>query len=147
MPLTYTASDQSAQPRMKETGAVVAMGRYQSTTTLSVSDIVFMVKVPHGSTIIDGYISGTIDNAGTIVKLGIIAGAGTLVDNNLFTGTLSATAVITRFTGTSLPIKVSLSDDAVPRFAWLTLTVNTNASLTVSSSFTVVVEYAAPGAI
>lgn len=138
MATTYTCSDQAAQPRANHVGVNAVRATRTSTTTLSVSDIVFAVKVPSGATIIDGYIKGTIDNAATIVKVGT-GGVGGTDSNLLSAGTLSATSQMKRFD--AVPFRVSVSDDAQPSWAWVYVTINTNASLTVSSSFDVVVEY------
>src|SRR5262245_39793575 len=153
MPSTFTASDQLAQPRQCETGINVARGTYTVTGTpgtLSVSDIVFLCKGPHGAWIINGYISGVIDRATYTTKIGVNGNAGRLVDNNRLAAgvgsTLSTTATLQRFNGT-LPVQVSLSDLAVPRYAWVTMTINAAASLTACASFTVIVEYCMPGAI
>ena len=141
---TYTMSDQLAIPRLSETGITVARATRTSIVTLSASDIILGVKIPSGVFIIDGYISGTVDNTATVFKVGVQG----LTDNNLGTLlTLSTTAGLKRFDGASLPVQLSMSDDNVLQYSYVTLTVNSSASLTQSSSINLVVEYARKGAI
>lgn len=137
---TFTASDQLATPRAVHAGLNVVRATYtQNGATLSTSDIILAVRVPHGALVIDGYISGTSGAAATILKAGI-----TGADNALLSlGTLSATAQVRRFDGGSLPLRISLSDDAVPQWTWAFLTMNSG-SLTVTGSIQFVIEYVMP---
>lgn len=140
MPVTYTASDQLAQPRAVHVGTNVVRSQYSSTVCLSVSDVVFFAKIPFGAQIVDGYITGTIDSAGTTVKVGI-QGTDTAL---MQTHTLSGTAVLWRFDATQLGTTVTQvtgSDDATPRYKYVILTVVAAASITASCSLTCVVEY------
>lgn len=137
----------TATPRLSYDGPTVARGQYIANgATVSVSDAYLVVKVPNGATIIDGYISGNVGTAATVFKVGTV-GTGQS-DSALGTGmTLSATAQLVRFNGGSLPYKVSLSDDAVPQWAWVAVTVNSSASVCATASINLSITYAAPGAI
>lgn len=140
---TVTGTFATATPRLSHEGVTAARGQYTAGgATVSVSDTYLMVKVPNGATIIDGYISGTVGTAATLFEVGI---AGT--DNNLGSAmTLSATAQLVRF-NTALPLKVSLSDDAVPQWSWVAVTVASSASVCATASINLVVKYVAPGCI
>ena len=145
---SVTGTFANASPRLAYEGVTVARGQYTANgVTVSVSDSYLMVKVPNGATVIDGYISGTHGSAAASFQVGI-NNAGTFADNNLLSlGTLSATAQLLRFDGGSLPLKVSLSDDAVPQWAWAVVTVAASASVCVTASINLVIKYAAPGAV
>jgi len=142
---SITGTFATATPRLGVEGVTVARGQYTAGgATVSVSDTYLMVKVPNGATIIDGYISGTVGTAATLFEIGVIGTA----DNNLGAGmTLSATAQLVRFNAGGLPVKVSLSDDAVPQWAWVGLTVASSASVCATASINLVVKYVAPGNI
>lgn len=141
---TLTGTFANATPRLSYEGNTVARGEYVANgRTVSVSDTYLMVKVPNGATIVDGYISGTAGNTATIFKVGVSG-----VDNNLASLlTLSATAELRRFNNGALPLKISLSDDAVPQWAWVTVTVATSGSATNTASIQLIVDYCANGAI
>lgn len=140
---TYTASDQLAQPKANHIGINVAKAVYSSTTCLSASDVILMVKIPFNATIIDGYVSGTIDSAGSTIKCGYQGSDAALMS----THTVSATSVLWRFDAVTMPVAIGGSDDAQPRYKYVIITVVATASVTASSSLTVVVEYAVQGAI
>jgi len=139
---TVTGNFSTATPRLAYEGVTVARGQYVANgVTVSASDTYLMVKVPNGATIIDGYIAGTHGAASFLFKAGIVGDEAALGLGM----TLSATAQLQRFNRT-LPYKVSLSDDAVPQWAWVTVT-PTSRSVCVTASINLVVTYAAPGAI
>lgn len=140
---TVTGTFASASPRLAYEGPSVARGQYTANgVTVSVSDTILLVKVPNGATIIDGYISGTHGSGAGIFEIGVMG-----VDNNLGSAmTLSATAQLVRFNSAQLPLKVSLSDDAVPQWSWVMATV-AGGSVCVTASINLCVTYAAPGAI
>jgi hypothetical protein len=140
---TVTGTFANASPRLSYEGMTVARGQYTANgVTVSVSDTILMVKVPNGATIIDGYISGTAGSGAIVFEIGV---AGT--DNNLAAAlTLSATAQLGRFNNGGLPYKVSLSDDAVPQWSWVTATVASGSACT-TASINLVVKYTAPGCI
>lgn len=146
---SVTGTFATATPRLSHEGVTVARGQYTANgATVSVSDSYLLVKVPNGATIVDGYISGTHGSTACIFEIGVKNDAGTFVDNNLGAAmTLSATAQLVRFNSGSLPVKVSLSDDAVPQWAWVVATVATSASVCTTASINLVVKYTAPGCI
>lgn len=141
---SITGTFATAAPRLAVDGVTVARGQYTANgVTVSVSDTYLMVKVPNGATIIDGYISGTHGSTAGIFKVGVIG----VADNNLgATMTLSATAQLVRFNGGELPVKISMSDDAVPQWRWVGLTFASGTS-TATASIQLVVSYLAPGCI
>ena len=140
---TVTGTFATATPRLSHEGVTVARGQYTAGgVTVSVSDTILMVKVPNGATIIDGYIGGTAGSGAIVFEIGV---AGT--DNNLASAlTLSATAQVARFNAGGLPVKVSLSDDAVPQWTWVMATVASGSACT-TASINLVVSYTGPGNI
>lgn len=140
---SLTASSATAPVRLSETGINVAKATYTAGgATTSLSDTILFVKVPHGATIIDGYLSGHAGSGAVIFEVGV---QGT--DNNLGSAlTLSATAGKKDFNGGSMPVRVSLSDDAYPQWTYVFATV-AGGSVTTTASLQLVVTYVAPGAI
>ncbi len=144
---TYTATDTPNAARLVEISDTFARASFNlnGSGSLSASDIVYMARIPTGVRLIDGYISGTTGGQGTVWKVGVtgINGTDTILASAL---TLSDTAQMKRFDGGSMPFKVSVSDDAVQRFAWVYLT-RTSGTSTATASIQLVVNYAPVGAI
>ncbi len=142
---TYTASSQSATPRVVHTGIIPAQGTftYNAQASTSVSDQILMVRIPDRAWILDGYVTGTIGNVGSVVKIGTSADD----DACLVAGSLSLTSQQNRFNATTLPFQVSLSDDAEPKWTWLRAELVTAPSSCLTMSIRVFVKYAMPGAI
>jgi hypothetical protein len=142
---TLTASSQTATPRAVHVGANYATGTYtlNAAGSTTVSDVLLMVKVPDQATIVDGYAVGTNGSAGTSFKI------GTTADDDALhvTASFSATSQLTRFSAATLPFKVSLSDDAEPKWTWVKMERSANASGTLTESIRLVVVYTMPGAI
>lgn len=142
MATTRTASSQFAAPRASHEGLTVAKATITVAGTVSASEVILAIKIPHGATVLDGYISGMCNEGAHVWKVGTAADddfAGALL-------TLSATAQMKRFDGGSMPFKVSLSDDANPQWTWLKLE-KVSGSATTTASIQVVVNYAMPGAV
>lgn len=146
---SITGTFATANPRLSYEGVTVARGQYTANgVTVSVSDSYLMVKVPNGATIVDGYITGTHGASACLFQIGVKNDANTFVDNNLGDSlTLSATSQLVRFNAGTLPVKVSLSDDAMPQWTWVVATVQTSGSVCVTASINLVVKYTAPGNI
>ena len=122
--VTFTAVEVN-QTRRLSVGPNVVYSRLAQ-DNMSVSDIVFLAKIPNHATVIDGYLAvrGVGITAG-FWKLGV---QGTLVDAisgaTITADTLHAGASLTasgmaRFTTSFLPFKYSISDDAATQFTWL----------------------------
>ena len=142
---TFTATTLIDQPRVISDGINIMTAKYVATaTTLSVSDIIAMIKVPEGATIVDGYISGKVSSTtalATIVKVGI-GNAATTDDDFLAAATLSSTTKMIRFDGSSgLPYATpAIAAATYPKYNWLTVTC-VSASTTASVSLQVSVTY------
>jgi hypothetical protein len=145
MPTTFTASSQSATPRVNHTGVIPATASFHlnAAQSTSVSDLILLVKIPDRAFITNGYVSGTIGNVASAVKIGTSADD----DACLVLGTLSLTSQRTNFNATTLPFQVSLSDDAEPKWTWLRAEFVTSPSSCLTMSVRVYVEYSMPGAI
>lgn len=135
MATTFTASAQNATPRKPHVGLFAVRSTHTAGgTTLSTSDIILCMKIPTGTWVVDGMISGTAGGGALNLKVGLGS-----TDNNLLSlGTLSATAQVKRFDGGNLPIKVSVSDDASTRYQYVFITQN-GGSLTATHSVQVTV--------
>jgi hypothetical protein len=147
---TFTASDQLAQPRACATGINVAKAVYSTSTTISVSDVVLMCKLPFNAVVIDGYVAGHYDSAAARLKVGYLGvnGAGVGSETAFIAElSLSSAASLTRFTNAAGPINIAGSDDAMPRYKYATITMIAVTSLTGTASITMVIEYAMPGAV
>lgn len=142
---TFTATTTPDQPRNISDGINIATAKYVAvSTTLSVSDVIQMIRLPEGATVIDGYISGKVSSTtalATIVKVGIGNAAAT-DDDFLATATLSSTTKMIRFDGSSgLPYATpAIAAATYPKYNWLTVTC-VSASATASVSIQVTVTY------
>ena len=109
--------------------------------TISASDLIYLVKVPHGAHVTDfrgfGWWGGA-DN--TTLDLGFSgeASADYLVDGAAVSAT--ATAALTVRTG-ALPHFISLSDDTQPRFRYLQAKVASLGTATTTAIIAGVIEY------
>lgn len=142
--VTWTCSDQNAQPKVVADGGPMTVGFDLVTTTcLSTSDIIFLAKIPANAVILDGYVSGTTGSPGTLtIKVGISATDSAV----MLAGTLSQTSVVLRFNGPQVPVKTSISQDATQQWQWLYATV-VPTSQTASSHIAGCVTYIMPAKI
>lgn len=141
--LTFTATLTPGQPRNLSDGINVATAKYVSgTASLSVSDVVCMIQLPEGATIIDGYLSGKAGAVGVqTVKVGL--GLANSADDDLIAlTTLSGTTKFARFDGSAgLPyLTPAIAAATYPKFNWLTVT-GVGGSITGSISIQVAVIY------
>lgn len=146
---TFTATTYPEQPRNLPDGLNIATARYvATTTTLSVSDVIQMLRIPEGATIVDGYISGKVSSTtalATVVKVGL-GNAVATDDDFLAAATLSSTTKLVRFDGSSgLPYALpAIAAATYPKWTWLTVTC-VSASTTASVSIQVCVTYLTGG--
>lgn len=145
MPSTFTASSQTAVPRVVHTGTIPAYATFSlnGAQSTSVSDMMLMVRIPDRAWIVNGYITGTIGNVGTTVKVGTTADDDCCIAN----ASISLTSQMNRFNSPVLPFQVSISDDAEPKWTWLRAECVTSPSSCLTMSVKVYVEYAMPGAV
>lgn len=145
MPSTFTASSQTATPRVIHTGVIPAYGTFtlNGTQSTSTSDLMLMVRIPDRAWILNGYVTGTIGNVGSTIKVGTSADD----DCCIATGSISLTSQMNRFNSGVLPFQVSLSDDLEPKWTWLRAEMVTSPSSCLTMSVKVFVEYAMPGAV
>ncbi len=140
---TFTASTTLDQPRNLSDGINIATAKYVAlTATLSVSDIIAMLKIPELATIVDGYVSGKVSSTtalATVIKVGLGFAAAT-DDDFLAAATLSSTSQLTRFTGPLPYLVPTIAAATYPKFHWLTIT-GVTASTTASVSIQVCVTY------
>lgn len=139
---TFTRSDVTAQPRKVHEGLTVARGTVSGhATSTTLSDIYLMCKIPNHVWIIDGYLVGTHPAAASDFKAGISGN-----DDAFLTAASITSGNLVRFSSTELPLKISLSDSANPQWVWALVTMISGSS-TATSSLTLVVKYAATGAV
>lgn len=147
---TFTATSVSLpdQPKAVHVGVNVGRASYiAQTTTLSVSDVIQMVKLPEGAVVIDGYISGKIGAvASCTVKAGIGVAAATDGDLLASPKTLSATSTLWRFDGNKgLPYSTpTIAAATYPKYNYATITCS-GGSVTASISLQMTVLYVVTG--
>lgn len=130
------------QPRNVHAGLQVAYsGVYNANgNTLSASDVIQMCAVPHGAIIVDIQVSGHGGATSHTIKVG---DGGD--DDRFGTITLSATTQFLRTNAaTGHAYQYSLSDDAVPRYDTVDLTIQTSGSVTATASIIMTVYYYMP---
>lgn len=117
---TLTASSQNATPKAFHGGLTSARFTFTlnasgATGSTTLSDILFLAKIPNRATIVDGYVTGTCGSSAHVIKI------GTAADDDCMGAalTLSATAARKDFSSNVMPFRVSLSDDVVPQWTWL----------------------------
>lgn len=144
---TADAAQDYVQPRNNYTGKTTMVANVTANGgTMSVGDVFWMIKVPHGALITDMRWWGRTSGTG-----GVVFSIGTTTSATLFgTATISAThQYIALTTGASatqqFPYQVSLSDDAAVRHITLAATV-ASGTATATGSFGLLVEYMMPGA-
>lgn len=151
---TRTCSDALAFVRSNEIGESVVRTHLAGAlaASLTLSDIILIAKIPNQATITDFWMAGIVPGDATVFKVGVGgAGAtgGTGADDDCVSLllTLSGTAAVKRFDqGVQMPYKLSLSDDAEPKWAYLFATLISGTS-TATCSIQFVVKYSMPGAI
>jgi hypothetical protein len=121
-------------------------------TTLSISDVIHLYSLPEGAVILDGWICGTMDTGGTVVKVGVQAAGnpsatGVSTDGDLIASiTLSSTRVLARFSGTGgLPYQTAaIAAATYPKAIPVVLTV-VSGSVTGSNSIGFYISYNTAG--
>jgi len=102
-----------------------------NTITVTASSRFLLAQIPHGATIKDFYIHGAVGAAGELTaKIGLqipegsTSGSVTQTESALLGETTLSAGVALRPGGAAgvpkLPFKLSLSDEAIPRYAWVT---------------------------
>lgn len=139
---TYsTAQATAGQPRSLESGLQYKIAGPLGTNggTISAGDVFAMIPVPHGAIVIGVDVWGQIPGVSAGTQLGVGDGAST---SRYGAVSMSATAQFIRAPMSSTgPYQYSLSDDLVPRFDTIDLTVLSVASTTVTASLYVGVAY------
>ncbi|HEU4344819.1 MAG TPA: hypothetical protein VFU31_24990 [Candidatus Binatia bacterium] len=147
--LTSTAGI-AAVPRLHHQGEVVVWADYSGQGSLSLSDVILMVKVPDQVDITDGALIGSYGTAaGNTFKLGVDADDAAIITAGT---SFSNTAILLRANAATLPFRVSLSSTAdIQRgYTWAKITavvVQPIGSASVSMSMSVMLKYVAAGNI
>lgn len=143
--ITLSNADRN-QPEGQHVGDNIAICRISLSVSVSAGDIHRIGKIPHGAIPLDAvFIPGA---AFTNTSLGHTVKFGTSASMDLFfaSATISLTTQtvqrVTRPLGTRQ--QISLSDDAMPRFDYITM-VNTAALMSVGHIGDLVVWYKMPG--
>jgi hypothetical protein len=103
-----------------------------------------MVKIPHGARIVDGWVKVVLPVDGAVITVG----DGGSANRYVLSQSVSTAVSLTRFNAPAgFGNQYSFSDDAVIQFDTIDVTIVSAASVTVTCSIEVVVEYAMPGAI
>ncbi len=158
---TFTASEVNS---MRAVHAGVNAVRAYFEGSVTTSEVILLAKIPHGATLLDWRITGgtAVDGGTGTWKIGFqgsvidaISG-NSLTDDSLHAGlsltaggcggaylanwSVSASIMVASRSRLNLPIKISVSDDAVNRFVWMQGLL-TSASGTATTTMHIVVEY------
>lgn len=128
-------------PAFTHIGDNVVQGKF-TTSGRTLSDIIFLAKVPNGVVITDWHIQGTSGETASTYKLGINSAGGTESTFGTFTLAGAALVVFPRVTG--CPFDVSLSDTDAQGGATIYATVSAGTHTT-SISFDFMFRYRARG--
>lgn len=143
--VTFTTNSAMAAT-YKPTSTQTKVQSLVSTATWSAGDIYILnnIKLPHRAVVTSVAVKGSVVDGTYLLEMGTVGSAGTI---DLFgSRTFSATAVLalTQIT-TSVPITISVSDDAVDRYQTFAVRVDGAAtSGTASVSLQFVVQYYCP---
>jgi hypothetical protein len=143
--VTFTTSSAMAAT-YKPTSTQTKVQSLVSTATWSAGDIYILnnIKLPHRAVVTSVAVKGSVVDGTYLLEMGTVGSAGTI---DLFgSRTFSATAVLalTQIT-TSVPVTISVSDDAVDRYQTFAVRVDGAAtSGTTSVSLQFVVQYYCP---
>lgn len=141
---TVTFTTQSAMaPSYKPNQGITKVQSLVSTATWSAGDVYVLnnIKLPHGAIVTGVRVKGSVVDGTYLLEMGTVGSGGTI---DLFgSRTFSATAVLalTDVT-TSVPVTISVSDDAADRYQTFAVRVDGAAtSGTTSVSLQFVVDY------
>ena len=150
---TFTASEEYGGLKANQFGLNTVRSHLHA--ALSVSEIALLARVPNHATIHSIILSGgTTGNTTGTWSLGF---QSAIVDQihgaSLTTNSLAAAISLTSSAiyiqpvvgGPMYPIRVSLSDDAVPQWVWIQASVAGSVTATTTSSLNLTVSYTVPG--
>ncbi len=140
---TYTATTFNSTPKDLQTGLQTVGGRAQWTAAGTVGDIVFLAKVPHGSTIIDFHEYHTSGQTAAALSFGFdrgIAAGGAGNASILIASGAIATENKMLYANTPGPVTISLSDFDPVRYAILQAKAESG-TLTITVSFGWSIQY------
>lgn len=140
---TVTFTTQSAMAAAyKPNQGITKIQSLVSTATWSNGDVYVLnnIKLPHGAIVTDIGVKGSVVDGTYILEMGTVGSAGTI---DLFgSKTFSATAVLALTQLTTVPVTISVSDDAADRYQTFAVRVDGAAtSGTTSVSLQFVVSY------
>lgn len=140
---TVTFTTQSAMAAgYKPNQSITKIQSLVSTATWSNGDVYVLnnIKLPHGAIVTDIGVKGSVVDGTYILEMGTVGSAGTI---DLFgSKTFSATAVLALTHLTTVPVTISVSDDAADRYQTFAVRVDGAAtSGTTSVSLQFVVSY------
>jgi len=127
--LTGTACASGVQPRAVRPGTWNVSFAYRSSergqASISDGDVILMGKIPHGATVIDGYVIQSGGDTGSI-SVGIDDSVADLAVSQS-----TSDGLVIRFTN-GIPYTVSVSDDATIRYHIVKVGVDSDFSTTTS---------------
>lgn len=145
---TYSASYAGADAaRIHTVGTVTRAQTYVWSVSSSAGDVLHFtnIRIPHQALITRVNLIGKVDGgtSAVVYRVGLQGSAASGATSTMFgSATISATyARLDIINGGVLPYKVSISDDAFPRYMTPSVTVDTVTSGTVSQTLTLQIEY------
>jgi len=144
---TYTCTVFDAQPKTVHEGVCSVSGSWASVTAtrLTIGDVIFLAKIPHGARYVDSYFDHTTAAAGGaaftmqygFAKGGAAAGAASLSAIN----SAGNSAAILRKTVLGVPAAVSVTDSDPNRWGILCASVVANTSPTAVAAINFIYTY------
>lgn len=123
--LTASAAGSGAQPRAVHVNETTVAVTFSLTAAASAGDVLWMTKIPVGVRVTTAKLNANA-GSGNVFPITTAIGGTTL-------GSVTAASGLTDY-GASLPLDISVSDDAVTRYALATITVGTITSATATGS-------------
>jgi hypothetical protein len=136
---TFTASALQVGVKAVHTGVNVVGCRFATTVTMTAASIVKLVRVPNGATIVDWMFYGDDAAANQTVKIGTSNTPSGIAAAFSLSQSASAEASPSSFRavmGTLLPVRISLSDDVMPKEVWIQMIISIAASESADYRFT-----------
>lgn len=142
--VTFTTNS-AMQPTYRGATTQTKVQSLVSTATWSAGDVYVLnnIKLPHRAIVTSVALKGSVVDGQYIIEMGTVGSAGTI---DLFgSRTLSATAVLSLTQLITVPVTISVSDDAADRYQTFAIRVDgASTSGTASVSLQFVVQYTCP---
>ncbi len=135
---TFTASALQSGVKAVHTGLNVVGCRFTTSGTMTAASIVKLVKVPNGATIVDWMFYGDDAAANQTVKIGTSntpSGIAAVFSLSVSASSDVSPSSFRAVMGTLLPVRISLSDDVMPKEVYVEMIIAIAASASADYRF------------